>query len=35
MQITFATIPMWSQVLPAYTDGGKIEQAAFVRWEVA
>ena len=35
MQITSTTLPMRSQVSPAYTDGEKIERAAFVRLEAA
>jgi hypothetical protein len=35
MQITSTTLPMRGQVFPAYTDGGKIERAAFVLLEAA
>lgn len=35
MHIISTTLPMLSQVSPAYTDGDKIERAAFVRVEAA
>ncbi len=35
MQIISTTLPMRGQFLSAYTDGEKIEQAAFVRSEAA
>ncbi len=33
MHITSTTLSMWGRASPAYTDGGKIERAAFVRLE--